>query len=392
VVTSGTIGFHYDFEAGSTNPEDTLVLTGDNYTDLIMSTLIAGTMYGHLIQEFSPSIQINEDYFCGSLFGQLLQENFETELYTNTSLLIDPAADQQGVMGPNEGGPYQMNNYLADFVGGSDTPEGFALVNFVALQKNIGYTIAESVAQYTNDMPASFNNKYYGPMLAAYAQFNDYRALQYIGGVSLTEPWSSTNQSYLPAWQPYFNKAVASFAEVPGNQLDILLNIGYNAGIYSQLFLQDTENSATSTTATAASFNSYTNAAGGDSYHQYPYQVRSYLDQLFDKPSQSPANLASVTYSNHVAFNMGTLSGVFSNVFQTLAYVDASGNYNFITAAQATTAFDAAVSAAGLSASDTLDLSDASDRSLIFSIINAAITNLETNLNTSFSATTLNQL
>jgi hypothetical protein len=99
-----------------------------------------------------------------------------------------------------------------------------------------------------------------------------------------------------------------------------------------------------------------------------------------------------VTFTNHVAINMTTLEGIFSNVFQTLAYVDASGNYNFISQAQAQTAFQTAMSSVGVLSSQTLDLSNASQRADIFNVINEAIGNLESTLNTSFSATTAKQL
>jgi hypothetical protein len=396
VTTSGQINFHYYYGTSPTTAQDFLVLTGDNYTDLIMCNMIAGVMYGHLLNEFTPGIQFNQDYLYGSIFGQLLQENLATEYYTNTSLLIDPSSKQQAVFGTGQGGPYQINNYAADMVAGTYAPAGFSLINYVALQKNIGYSMSNAASQHTNATPASFNNKYYGPMLTAYFHFNDYKALQYIGGNTNSsgyEPWASTNADWNPAWQPSFSEAVKSFTSLPGNQLEILLNIAYNAGYYAQLFVDKSTASANSTAATVASFNSFTNAWAGDSYHQYPYQVRGYLDQLYDNPTPDSNDLNTiVTPNNHVAFNMATLEGVFSNVFQTLSYVDASGNYDSITATQATTAFASALSSAGLTTSSTLDLSNAANRAAIFSVINAAITNLEKNLNTSFSATTLNQL
>ena len=101
---------------------------------------------------------------------------------------------------------------------------------------------------------------------------------------------------------------------------------------------------------------------------------------------------ATVTPANHVAFNMGTLSSVFSSVFQTLAYVDAAGKYNNIAAAQATSAFSSALTSVGLNASSTLDLGNASDRARIFNVLEVAIDNLEKNLNTSFSEVTMKQL
>jgi hypothetical protein len=397
VVTTGQINFHYYYGTSPTAAQDVLILTGDRYTDLIMGNIIAGVMYGHLIQEFTPGMKFNQDYLYGSILGQLLQENLATEYYTNTSTLLDPSSDQQAVMGTGQGGPYQINNYAADLVAGTYAPAGFSLINFVALQKNIGYSMSNAATQYSKPTPAAFNNKYYGPMLTAYFHFNDYKALQYIGGNTNSsgayQLWSSTSNNWTPAWQPSYSQALSSFQNLPGSQLDILLNIAYNAGYYSQLFVDQSKASANSTTATVGAFNSFTNAWAGDSYHQYPYQVRGYLDQIYDIPTPNSNGLNTIiTPNNHVAFNLTTLSGVFSKVFQTLAYVDGSGNYNFITDTQATTAFSSAVNGTGNSISDTLDLSSAHDRALIFTILNAAISNLEKNLNTSFSATTLNQL
>lgn len=393
VVTSGKLNFHYYYGASPTTPQDSLILTGDNYTDLIMSNLIAGVMLGHLINEFTPGVQFNKDYLYGSIFAQLLQENIATQYYSKSSTLIDPSPDQQGVMGTGQGGPYQINNYAADMVAGTYQPQGFSLINYVAIQKNIGFTMAEAGTQYGRPTPASFNNKYFGPMLTAYFHFNDYVALQYIGGTSLTQPWSAANQGWTPPWQPAFESTLKSFKNQPGSQLEILLNVAYNAGFYAQLFVADTQKSANSTAGIVASFNSFTNAWAGDSYHQYPYQVRGYLDQLYNIPTPDPSNLSTtVTTANHVAFNMGALSSVFVNVFQTLAYVDASGKYTSISAAQAAAAFASSAAAAGLNTSSTLDLSNASDRAKIFTVIETAIGNLEKTLNISFSEVATTQL
>jgi hypothetical protein len=393
VTTSGQLNFHYYYGASPTTAQDSLVLTGDNYTDLIMSNLIAGVMVGHLLGEFTPGIQFNKDYLYGSIFAQLLQENIATQSYTSSNNLIDPSPSQQAVMGAGQGGPYQINNYAADMVAGTYQPQGFSLINYVAIQKNIGFTMADAATQYSRATPASFNNKYYGPMLAAYFHFNDYVALNYIGGNSLSEPWSAASHSWNPPWQPAFANAITVLKTLPGSQLEILLNVAYNAGFYAQLFVDDTQASANSTAATVASFNSFSSAWGGDSYHQYPYQVRGYLDQLYNIPSPSPMNLGTlVTTSNHVAFNMGALRGVFANVCQTLAHVDGAGKYDFLTAAQANTAFDAALASAGLTTASTLDLSDAADRAVIFTVIDTALGNLEKNLDFSFSEVTTQQL
>jgi hypothetical protein len=156
-TTTGTIGFHLLLGDGSA--EETLTLNGGNYTDLIMSNMIAGVMYGHLVQEYAavPGIQFNKDYLYGSIMAQLLQENIATEDYESSSSLIDPSSDQQAVMDEGQGGPYQINNYAVDLVAGSYTPAGHSLINYIAVQKNIGYTMANAATQYSKVTPPSFN-------------------------------------------------------------------------------------------------------------------------------------------------------------------------------------------------------------------------------------------
>jgi hypothetical protein len=372
---------------------DSLILTGDTYTDLIMSNLIAGVMLGHLINDVTPGIPFDKDYLYGSILGQLLQENLATQYYTNASSLIAPSPNQQAVMGTGQGGPYQINNYAADMVAGTYQPQGFSLINYVAIQKNIGFTMENAATQFSRPTPASFNDKYYGPMLTAYFHFNDYVALQYIGGPSLTEPWSAASHGWTPPWQPSLDNALKSFKNLPNSQLDVLLNVAYNAGFYSQLFVADVQASASSTATTVASFNSFANAWAGDSYHQYPYQVRGYLNQLYNIPTPDSTDLNKlVTTANHVAFNMEILSGVFRNVFQTLAYVDGAEQSRFLSAEQATSAFEAALASARLNASHTLDLGNASERAIIFRVIEMAIDNLEKDLHFSFSEVTTTQL
>lgn len=391
--STGTISFHYYYGASPTTAEDSLTLDGDGYTDLIMSNLIAGVMYGHLLQAQTPGLQFNKEYLYGSILGQLLQENIATEYYDARSSLIDSNSGQQAVMGTGQGGPYQINNYAADMVAGTYSPQGFSLINYVALQKNIGFTMAQAGTQYARATPAAFNNKYYGPMLTAYFHFNDYRALQYIGGSSLTSPWSANDHGWTPQWQPYLAQSIAAFRNLPANQIDILLNVAYNAGYYAALFQADAIASAQSTSATVTAFNSFRNAWAGDSYRQYPYQVRGYLDQIYGIPTPLTTDLNTlVTPANHVRFPLATLSGVFSSVFQTLAYVNSSGTYATITDAQATAAFNAALAAQSLSATATLDLSTAADRAKIFTLLEQAIGTLEQNLHTTFAATTNSQL
>lgn len=361
-----------------------MTLDGGNYNDLIMSNFIAGVMYGHMIQEYYPGELFQKDYLYGSIMGQLLQENIATQDYVSSSTLIDPSSDQQAVMGAGQGGPYQINNYAADMVSGSYTPAGHSLINYIAVQKNIGYTMATASTQYTKVTPPSFNNKYYGPMLTAYFHYNDYVALNVTG--KGTGGWTTP-------WEPQYDNMMANFAKLPNNFLDIILNVAYNQGYYGGLVASYSTTGANANASTLTAINAYSSVWGdSNTYDQYPYQVRYYLDQLYDNPIPTTSATAFTTPANHVIFNMTSLSGVFSNVFQTLAYQNSASTSSYFTAAQATTAFNAALQSAGVSGTANLDLSKASDRAQIFNVLEKAIANLETNQNTRFNATTLTQL
>lgn len=382
VVTTGTLKFH--LHLGVSSSQDQMVLDGDNYTDLIMSNLIAGVMCGHLADEHFPGLKYQKDYLYGSILGQLLQENIATQMYKASTPLIAPAPEQQAVMGMGQGGPYQINNYAVDMVKGTYTPGGYSLINFVALQKNLGYTMAEAPTQYTKNTPASFNNKYYSPMLTAYFHYLDFVALHIVG---------KGEGGWMTPWQPDFDKALENFKTLPDNFFEVLLNVAYNQGFYGPLMKRYSTQAATATPSTNATVRAYSSVWGKtDTYEQYPYQVMYYLDQLYGNPIPTTSPTTTETPNIHVAFPMPTLGDVFSKVFQTLAYVNGSGQYTAITAAQANTAFNTALNQAGVPGTAVLDLSKANDRARIFTVIEKAIVQLETNLGTSFGATTDKQL
>ena len=383
-TTTGTIGFHLLLGDGSA--EETLTLTGGNYTDLIMSNMIAGVMYGHLVQEYTavPGIQYNKDYLYGSIMAQLLQENIATEDYESSSNLIDPSSDQQAVMDEGQGGPYQINNYAVDMVAGSYAPAGHSLINYIAVQKNIGYTMATAANQYSQVTPPSFNNKYYGPMLPAFFHYNDMVALNITG---------KGQYGWTTPWEPEYDEALANFVNLPNSFLDVILNVAYNQGYYGTLVPQYSTEGATATESTVASVNSYSSVWGNSStYAQYPYQVHYYLDQMYDNPIPTTSPSTVVTPTNHIIFSVSTLESVFSYVFQTLDHSNGTSAAQFFTATQAQTAFNSALSQHGVSNSASLDLSNASNRATIFAVIDSAISNLESTVGMKFNATTTSQL
>jgi len=349
-----------------------------------MSNIISGVMQSHMIKEYYPSIQFNMDYMVGSDFAQLLQENIETYAYVSSSNLIDPSPDQQAVFGVGQGGPYQINSYAYDMVGGGTAPTGNSLINYIAIQKNIGYTMANASTQSTKPTPASFNDKYYGPMLPAYFHYNDMVALNIIG---------KGPGGWVTPWQPDFDNCMTHFNTLPNSFLDMILNVAYNQGYYGGLVKSYSVKGETATASTVASVNAYTSVWGDTStYDQYPYQVHYYLDQLYDNPIPTTSATTFTTPTNHVAFPMSTLQTVFSNVFQKLDYSNGTNPAVYFTAAQATSAFTSALSTNGVASTATLDLSTAADRAKIFAVLDKAIGNLETTSGMKFNATTTKQL
>jgi hypothetical protein len=388
LATTGTIGFHLMLGGGTA--QDSLTLDGDGYTDLIESNMIAGVMFAHLVSEGFPGVQFNSDYLVGSIMGQLLQENIATEYYANppsplpdSGSLIDPSSDQQAVMGAGEGGPYQINNYAIDMLAGTYQPQGHSLINYIAIQKNIGYSYANAGTQYAQTTPPSFNNKYYGPMLPAFFHYNDMVTL-YLTGKG-ADGWQTP-------WEPQYDNALTNFQTLPNGFLDVILNAAYNQGYYGGLVAAYSALGETATPATVQQVDSYASVWGSqDTYQQYPYQVHYYLDQIYDNPVPTSGPSFLTTPANHIIFTIAGLQNVFVNAFVLLAYSDGTNPSQFFTPAQAQAAFAAALTQNQVTAT-SLDLSNPTDRAVIFSVIDSAITTLEVSVGMQFNATTLQQL
>jgi len=382
-ITSGALYFHGFVPAKSTAAfQDTMVLTGNNYTDLIISNYIAGAMLAHLLDTSFPNIHYNNDYLYGSIFGQLLQENIETELYESSSSLLDPSTKQASVFGRGEGGPYQINAYYQDLVAGSYVASGHSLVNYIAIQKNIGFLLVDQPSQQNMQTPAIFNNKYYGPMLATYFQINDFLSIESLSDGSL---------GYATPNVESFDSCISTLANTESAPWDVFMNYAYNQGFYGALInTYITSCISSNPAAFLNTYDSYNNAAA-DSYNQYPYQVRFYLDELYN-------NVELTSSANHVAFSMAELEQVFDNIFQTLGYyVSSTKTYTYITYAQADSAILNAITSNTESTGAVLDLSDSGQRAIIFSIMKGGIVNLEQSIGSSvpgfnFIDTALTQL
>lgn len=375
-VTTGTLYYHaYVPQTNTSVFLDNLVLDGDKYTDLIMSNYIAGVMLGHNIKLLFPGMQFNKDYVYGSILGQLLQENIETQLYIESGPLIDPSPSQASVMGQGQGGPYQINSYYQDMAGGGYSATGFSLVNYVALKTSIGYTIPEQASKFESPTPPSFNNKYFGPMVTSYFHLNDMAALAEI-----------ESGAYISTAAPNYPACIINLKSIANNPLDIVYNYAYNQGYYGGLVNTITTDCIKDTASDfLTKYNDFATAGPAtgnvNTYEQYPYQVRFYLDQIYD---QSPLG-----QNIHIAFNMTELGNVFSNVFQTLGYLNAESAIESIPTAQAIAAYNQALTTNNVSNTAILDLSDATQRQVIYAVLEDAINNLSSNLNINFIAKTL---
>ncbi|MSP52753.1 MAG: hypothetical protein EXR81_00680 [Gammaproteobacteria bacterium] len=393
---SGEVIYHITFPYSPSQTTAENIPLDTTYTDLIMANYVAGTLYGHLIKENQPALHFNQDYLQGSLMAQLMQENNNLHTYPtakakSNNINIEP--EYSTLLLPGQGGPYQINNYSVRLWDKADG--GIGIINFIAMQQSLGYTIAmqdcvESkgcTTQTSQNGPAVLENKYFGPIAAAYFQYTD---LLQLAGI---------NKQYGPqkdTWGPCM--ANASIASNPIDFLEMILNASYNAGSYSSIITRYIGICAAPTQNVTALQNidnymlddsSYNKIVGGDSsgtFILYPRQVRFYLDELYN----NTARLASsgLVPNNSMPFDLTLLRTVFANSMHTLAYVNTSGTYNFISAIAANAAFDSARASLNLTGTSSLNLSVASERAQIFALLDAALTNVETSLNFKFTATT----
>ena len=390
-TASGVLSYHLNLPYGSGNVE-TLNLSS-NYTDLIISNYTAGALLGRMLKEKEPKLTVSRDYLYGSLFGQLLQENINTGGYSHSSDWINPdAVARNSLLASGQGGPYQLNDYSKRL----ETNEGVGLVNFVALQKGLGYTVEaqDSGAQTASKGPDGLDQKYFGPMAAAYFHLNDYNRMQ-----------MNNSQSWGPQYA-YYSKCMTNLQNVSGpngNIYDMLLNAAYNAGTYSTILKDYMRICAGMTTAGSpeatqvASMGDYslsdtayqkaigTTEAAGSTFILYPRQIRIYLDQLYN---QKTFNSAAITGNTSLRLAASDIAAVFANAVGTLAYVDSSGTYRFIPNATAAAAINSALSASGVGADAFLDISNAAARNTFFNVLDAALANVSQSLGMTFSAIT----
>lgn len=391
-TASGTINYHLNLPYGSGNVEK--LNLSSNYTDLIISNYVSGALLGRLINEKDPQLKFDKDYVYGSNFAQLLQENINTAGYTNTTDWINATATERAsLLAAGQGGPYQINDYSKRL----ENENGIGLINFTALQKGLGYTVEaqDNGSQTASKGPDSLDQKYFGPMAAAYFHLNDYNRM----AMNNAESWGPQYANY---GKCLTNLRKPEAASAPYNNLDMILNAAYNAGTYSTI-LSDYYRICAGQFGTGVeaaqvkSMGDYsitdtdyqkaigTKEAAGSTFILYPRQVRIYLDQMYNKATYPSAAITGTTSIKLTASDIGA---VFGNSMGTLAYVDGTGAYKYIPQADSAAAYSAALSSNGLTTSSTLDISKTADRAKFFALLDSSIANLATRLNTNFGAVT----
>lgn len=372
--------YHLSFPVALDEQTENLSLD-DNTRDLLIANLVAGAMYAYLIHQHDPQLAFDTDYMAGSLFGQLLQENLQTAAYKNTSPWINPDPTIRSMLlAPGQGGPYQINDY------GKRLESGVGLINFTVLQKSLGYRIADqdSGQQTVKKGPDSLDNKYFGPLAAAYFQYNTLLRLYAIN----QDPWGPSADD--------FAACLRNLKNPDKNILDMILNAGYNAGPWATITktyihlcanaekpefsrqINHINDYTLSDTAYQQAID--TREAAGSTFILYPRQIRFYLDELYNNPTPLPTHTALSLPLNEVRF-------VFAQSMHTLGRVT-EDHYEAISIREAETAFDAAAQGLSLALNDTLNIGNRKQRQQLFLLLKNAITNLASQLTMDFSETT----
>lgn len=391
-TASGTIIYHTALPY-PTGTSDKFTLSS-NYTDLIISNYVGGALLGKLLKNKDQNLVFDRDYVYGSLFAQLLQENINTGGYQQSGDWINPsAAERTQLLAAGQGGPYQINDYSKRL----ETDAGIGLINFTALQKGLDFTVdaQDSGVQTNSPGPASLDQKYFGPLAAAYFHLNDYNRIV----MNNAESWGPQAAYYTKCMN---NLRDNRSKQAPYNNFDMILNAAYNAGTYSAILKDqfricagqfDGGTEATQVRSVgdySLSDAAYKSAIGttesaGSTFILYPRQVRLYLDQMYNKATySSPA----ITGNTSIDLSVSDIAKVFGNSMGTLAYVDSAGAYRYIDQADSAAAFNAALAANNLNSGSRLNISNSTDRSKFFDLLDSALAKLATQKGIDFGAVT----
>ncbi|HBM15768.1 MAG TPA: hypothetical protein DD381_05410 [Lentisphaeria bacterium] len=373
---TGSVYYHLKFPVAIV-PNSEFIPLNDNFKDLIMSNFVAGVLLGHLINHDATyyALKYNKDYLYGSLFAQLLQEDIDARIYLKTTDWITPIESyRKTLLSPGQGGPYQLNDYSKAL------EHGYGLINYAVLQKSLGYSVRDQgAAQTAKTGPVALDNKYFGPIAAAYFHYNDLLRLSSIN----KDPWGPS--------AAYFADCMRNFSTSDNSLLDMVLNATYNAGPWSDIntvYIRIGANMNNPAYADkVANINNYSlndaqysatiglQGMNGTTYILYPRQIRFYLDEMYNKTTLSKSSYT---------FQMSQLKFVFGKCYSTLAYINSADKYAFINQNDADKAFDDALASLKLTLDSKLNISIKNDRDKIFYLLEKATANLSTNLHIDF--------
>ena len=374
----------------------------NSYNSLIEANFVAGVLMGHMITSTYPNMNFDKDYLYGSMFGQLMQESGDMSDYAMASNKknhpddINSIVNYKPLMGIGEGGPYQINNFSTRLVSG-----GYGLINFNALQYGLGYFVANQDAVFIPNFyevsyvtPPALDNVYFAPIATAYFHYNDL-----ISSESRIVGNGGVDNGI---WNTFI--ANLSSGQNPSQYLDIFLNAIYNSGPTDAHCIAIVKAIANPTPATNSAIDSYAEdyctyiGEGGlnvgdkstENFCTYPRKVRFYLDQLYNNTARV-GEWITIDNSNIMVSNYSELRGVFVNGITQLGYATSPAtnkNYNLISNEQATNYFNSAMTSNSVTDSTSIHISSSDDRNKMYSVIDRALTNLETNLSFKFTDAT----
>jgi hypothetical protein len=369
------IYYHLSFPLKVDEKSEILPLNS-NMNDLLISNLIAGSMYAYLLNHHYPNLSFDQDYLKGSLFAQLLQENLQTNNYKTESDWINPDdAIRRMLLAAGQGGPYQINDYAKRL------ESGLGLINFTVLQKSLGYSIEDqdNGKQTVKPGPATLDNKYFGPLAAAFFQYNTMLRLEAIN----KDSWGPSATDY--------EACMANLKNHPNNFLDMILNAAYNAGPWANITKTYMNLCADYDAEKVKKINDYsltdsqyqqaigTTEAVGSTFILYPRQIRVYLDELYNNPT-------SLNTHSSTMLPFSLVRKVFTQTMNTLAY-EINNKYDFIPLEESQSAFDDAAAALALTEGASFDLGEQTSRQQFFDLVDLAINNLAGKLNIDFTET-----
>ena len=412
VTSSNKILFHVTFPYYPSNWTDTFYLKYRNSDGglinhgfaeaAVISNLLAGSMYVHLMHQNYPQLQFDRTYMVGTILGQLLQETGLDDTRLNPQFGINDDINnpqkKAKYLAPESGesgGPYQINDYsmMLPF---SNAQGGLGLVNYDAVRRSLGYSIADqnNGAQTEREAPDSLDNMYFSPMVTAFFQFNDVNRLN----VESKASWYGFRDDWNRCWQK-LNKADYATNANGLRMTDFIMDVIYNAGDFSAVFKSYLDVCNNQDPSQLSSLNDYslnttdyraalgTKDNSGDSYYLYPRQVSFYVDQLFGKDLSA----YGVEFKNNVILPIKDIKAVFIKSITQLSYKpDQKKNIEpltFINKKVANRAFNMAIKQNKLLDVHKFSLADKDERTHLFNLFDDAISNVESILKIKFSAT-----